>query len=1769
MRTFNPSLVEGVGGIYYRKSPNTVNEIKGRLPIANFDLWSRSKTLLGRYKGLNITILSVVFLITVQLEKRQTGNTSEARDHLWRSKVSTEYTTANCIYADLQEKGDRDSFWLMANQEVEELVVHLEKSMEITTMERGIKLVGTALTNKVLNKWGAHDNTFIITVKDESSAERILSQVPWAVMKQNFSIKRWPSELAIEEIPMELVHFWVQIRGVPLCLCTETNVRRLAKEIRELVEIEDPAKARGFLRVRVIINTKNPLAKGCWIPRESNTDSWIEFRYERLQDFCYKCGRIGHANNECSFETGQSSTAGYGEWTKTGPIRDESVKPKPLVAIRGGDQNIRQRHLVTTESTGRLEVGGPVRGTTIQAEAHSPRRGQGTWHRMKNRMEGQDGISQKWVVDGNMAHVAHQVFMGMRCLGPQPTTIFNYPSPLFPSQAARFQEIQEMGENILSQSRGKGGNIFNINEGSSNEGKILESDTTASASRHELRLSGTVPRIEFSGQHGRPEGGWSSGAKRGSLLETRNFSLKRNKLGEGSAEGKKWELPQARKKTTGESQLEEKWDFIDENSEKKIIESTTQQELNGTKGSDTVVRALHGLIRKHRPAMIFLAETKMRDNRVDGVRRRMGYRMGFHVSPIGRAGGLSMWWDDSLEVTINYTSKHIIDAKINYVDSDRWARITWVYGTAYRNEKEDFWGWMKDWFKPTNILWLCGGDFNEILWDYEKSGGTSLNYNRPRYLEEFLNGTELMDMDFNGPCFTWRGMRNGHLVEERLDRGLANRKWQDCWPNTMVIHETVIGSDHCPLIIQHQPRVKKSKKIFRFEAYWAKEERCKEIVDRYGRKKMDDCREQLNKWSQQEFKSRGRVLDGLLNRLGALQQNWSKNWEEIKMVSARIDRLWEMEEQFWQQRSRVKWLKEGDANTAFFHRTTIQRRRRNKVVKVKDGNGVWIDNQSEVQKYIEDHFINLFSTSGPREWGTTLECIQRKVSAVMNNGLVRPVTLEEIQTAAFQMGGMKAPGPDGFQGIFYHSFWNSLMDDVNGIVQDFMQGDLVPQRLNSTHIVLIPKIKNLESVGQFRPISLCNYSYKIVSKILANRLKPILSEIISSMQSAFVMGRQIQDNIGIAHEMFHFLKLRKARSKFEMRVKLDMHKAYYRVEWDFLEAVMEKLGFCLQWRNLVMGCVKTVEFAIILNGQPGRPFIPSRGICQGDPLSPYLFILVGEVLARLIQQAVDKRQLTGVQLNFGGPIISHLFFADDTLIFMRANKQNCDSLMKILDAYCNASSQKVSYQKSCVFFGANVPRSLSGELSQIVGMPLAEDPGKYLGLSGVGRILEKVQGWKQCTLSQAGKEIMIKAVIQAIPAYPMHLFKFPTTLCSEFDALIADFWWGKKGGRKVSTGFLVLLKARYFPQCSFLDAKLGGRASWGWSSAHWQIMDGRSIRLWQDRWLPTIPAGKPTVIGDVRVSRNMRVNTMINELSGTWDIEAIKPLISTEDYEAILDTYIGDRHREDRIIWPATRNGVYSVRSGYHWKHACSSSMIGRASSSSSVIPTKVWRCVWHLMTTPKVRNFMWRALNGDLATMENLFKRRCSPSPSCPICLDQDESVEHMLLLCPWVEPIWFGGPLNYRVNRADISNLPAWVSSFIESNLGSKEEIDRILANVAFTCWHIWKTRCNFVYDHKRILPNHVIMAIVTSVNGFMVANGASEGRPQRVLAHSSHPARWAPPCHPFMKLNVDASWEANSKLWLWPRLLRFCLGVSWPKRWGWSASLWNLIQRRISLV
>ncbi|KAL6202665.1 hypothetical protein ACLB2K_026371 [Fragaria x ananassa] len=245
------------------------------------------------------------------------------------------------------------------------------------------------------------------------------------------------------------------------------------------------------------------------------------------------------------------------------------------------------------------------------------------------------------------------------------------------------------------------------------------------------------------------------------------------------------------------------------------------------------------------------------------------------------------------------------------------------------------------------------------------------------------------------------------------------------------------------------------------------------------------------------------------------------------------------------------------------------------------------------------------------------------------------------------MGVNKALGPDGFHGIFYQKFWGIINSTINNTAKEFLATNEILADLNQTNIVLIPKVPCPEKVTQFRPISLCNFSYKIMSKVLANRLKSFLPDIISPHQGAFAPGRQIQDNILVAPEAFHYLKLRKTGDRHELALKLDMNKAYDRVEWDILEMVLIKMGFGHGWVSLLRACVCSVSFAVTLDGKTGDYFSPSRGLRQGDPISPYLLLFIFEVFSSLIQRACEVGSLYGIKLSENGQTLSHLFFVDD------------------------------------------------------------------------------------------------------------------------------------------------------------------------------------------------------------------------------------------------------------------------------------------------------------------------------------------------------------------------------------------------------------------------------------------------------------------------------------------------------------------------------------------
>ena len=270
--------------------------------------------------------------------------------------------------------------------------------------------------------------------------------------------------------------------------------------------------------------------------------------------------------------------------------------------------------------------------------------------------------------------------------------------------------------------------------------------------------------------------------------------------------------------------------------------------------------------------------------------------------------------------------------------------------------------------------------------------------------------------------------------------------------------------------------------------------------------------------------------------------------------------------------------------------------------------------------------------------------------------------------------------------------------------------------LNSTLIALIPKKRNPSCITEFCPISLYNVLYKIISKVLANRLKRILPHIISPSQSAFIPRRLITDNVLAAYETLHMMHSQIGGKNGYMAIKIDMSKAYDRVEWDFLEVVMRKMGFGSQWIKLVMMCVTMVKYVVLVNGVPMRRIFLTQSIRQGDPISPYLFILCAVVLSSQPSKADREGRLQGVLTSMRGPCLNHLLFTDDSLLFCRANREHWNKLSNILQRYGSASRQMLNTSKTAIFFSRNTPPELKDEVIEVAAIPSTQRYDTYLGL---------------------------------------------------------------------------------------------------------------------------------------------------------------------------------------------------------------------------------------------------------------------------------------------------------------------------------------------------------------------------------------------------------------------------------------------------------------------
>lgn len=471
----------------------------------------------------------------------------------------------------------------------------------------------------------------------------------------------------------------------------------------------------------------------------------------------------------------------------------------------------------------------------------------------------------------------------------------------------------------------------------------------------------------------------------------------------------------------------------------------------------------------------------------------------------------------------------------------------------------------------------------------------------------------------------WRGLTG--CLSPRNGKTSTKTLWSMLSPHLFQIH--------CSLLLLPLPNQYRYAR-FKFESFWTEipgylncvQQHWQQPVNQHHNPllklhiKLSRTAKGLRKWSR-TLVTQGNlsmaVCREVISQLDKAEEERQLSSQEHvfrKFLKTRLLGLSAIEKARAKQKSRLTWLRKGDTNTKYFQIVANTRKRRY-YIHMFNSNGRIVTTQQDKQEAVYQHFLNHFGTYKSRSCSLNFQNLKWEPREL--HQLDEPFTEEEIKQAIFSTPKEKAPGPDGFIGLFYTSCWQIIKDDLMQALNHFYslnQQEL--HLLNQAYIILLPKKDDPIFVSDYRPISLTHSFAKIVSKILANRLAPELPHIISINQSAFIKRRSIHDNFIYVQELIRELHRKKSMALF---VKLDISKAFDSVNWPYLLEIMEYLGFGYRWRNWISSLWCTSSSCCLLNGQPGRRILHMRGVWQGDPLSPLLFLLVIEPLHMLFKVA--------------------------------------------------------------------------------------------------------------------------------------------------------------------------------------------------------------------------------------------------------------------------------------------------------------------------------------------------------------------------------------------------------------------------------------------------------------------------------------------------------------------------------------------------------------------
>lgn len=1150
------------------------------------------------------------------------------------------------------------------------------------------------------------------------------------------------------------------------------------------------------------------------------------------------------------------------------------------------------------------------------------------------------------------------------------------------------------------------------------------------------------------------------------------------------------------------------------------------------------------LIKRYNLGLMGLVDTRVRKENVDKVMNNYstGWLMEANYEK-HELGKIWLCWDPrQCAVQVLHKELQAIHAMV-CLNNGKSFLISVIYASTANYVRRELWGRLVELSYTTHEPWIVLGDFNSIINSQEKVGGVPV---RPFHFMDLLQcvtNAGLFDLRYSGHTLTWTNKQDDRICS-KLDRVLCNTEWlgeyMDC--EAQFLNPGAI-SDHTPMVITSVHQKTQKKKTFRFYNLWVEEEGFQEVVANAWAtpvvgnpmfvmmRKLKHTKNALIEWNKERVgnvvsraKSTKEEMDTIQTSIQADPINQELVTKEREVIKQYVQAA-KAEEAFYKQKSREMSINLGDNNTKYFFRSVQARRASNRITCLKNQAGHILDDEIEVGQACVDYYQDIYNPETlPAMDFKVYEGIEpiHYISDELAERVQADTSRDEIIEVLASIKNDKSPGNDGFTSYFFKAGWSIVGNDFVKAVMNFFKSSRILREVNTTCITLVPKVDNPTSLGEYRPIACCGVLYKCITKILTRRMKMFIPLVVSQNQSAFIAGRYIQDNILLSQELLHNYHRNMKPSR--CAVKVDLKKAYDTVRWEAIIFALQRVGVPYKFLNWVKQCIETPMYSIMVNGAPHGYFGSKRGIRQGDPMSPYLFVMVMELLSDLMKRKVMEGKYM-LHSRCNKPVITHLAFADDLMAFMKGDTITARGLKEVLTEFKISTGLEANPTKSQLFF-SGVSDATKKEITEVLQFSQGTLPVKYLGLPLITtrlthmdcqpllqKVAAKAHTRKGKYLSYAGRKQLIKSVMDSLSLFWCTAFVLPKRTIEDIRRIERNFLWTgpdcttshalikyeeltypyEEGGialrdiEKVNqvanlrhiwhlvsgkeTLWTAWMQVHHIKKANFWALKIPANCSWSWRNilkgreeakhiVKHIIGNGEKTSLWDDPW------HHRGILSNF-FTPELQYSSMCNKFV------KVSKLIQENtwhipaqlrrampDITVAIEEEIEISGENDEIVWTASLHGDFTFKDTYHCIR-------------NGVAPVAWHSLVWFSHNIPRHSFIAWMLLKEGLKTLVKLKQWNVVQSEVCILCSQHREDENHLFHECQYAACVW-----NQLINLAGYNRVRAqrWEDELVWFIIHSKgEECKALALKLIFNAgiYGLWKERNTRIFQNKRTAP------------------------------------------------------------------------------------------------